>query len=117
LISLVAPVPFLFGLPSTQGVSLLMLLGFSGFLLLSSVPVNIVMAQELAPGNAATASSLVMGFGWGIGSILLTPFGAISDLWGLEWSMKILGCLPLLAALCVPFIHHQAQDLIEGSLN
>lgn len=113
LLSLVLPVPLLCLLPGLEGALLTVSLGLVGFLLLSSVPVNVLMAQELAPGSSATVSSLAMGFGWGLGSIILTPFGVISEAWGLQGSLTMLGCVPLLGAFCVPFIRSEPQT--DGS--
>lgn len=36
-----------------------------GLVLLFTIPVNVVMAQELAPAQTGTVSALMMGFAWG----------------------------------------------------
>ncbi|PYP87588.1 MAG: hypothetical protein DMF61_09540 [Blastocatellia bacterium AA13] len=44
-------------------------LGLGGFALLSTIPVNVAMAQELVPGETSTVSALMMGAAWGIGAL------------------------------------------------
>jgi FSR family fosmidomycin resistance protein-like MFS transporter len=53
----------------THGAASILLLGLGGFALLSSIPVNVAMAQELAPGRTSTVSALMMGAAWGIGAL------------------------------------------------
>ena len=53
----------------THGWLSIALLGLGGFALLSSVPVNVAMAQELAPARTSTVSALMMGAAWGIGAL------------------------------------------------
>jgi FSR family fosmidomycin resistance protein-like MFS transporter len=55
---------------------LLLLLGAGVF---AALPINIVMAQELLPRHASTASGLVMGLAWGVGSAATTAVGALAD--------------------------------------
>jgi MFS transporter, FSR family, fosmidomycin resistance protein len=53
----------------TSGLTSIILLGLGGFVLLSTLPVNVVMAQELVPGQTSTVSALMMGAAWGIGAL------------------------------------------------
>jgi len=48
-------------------------------LLNASNPVIIAFAQEISPGRASTASSIVMGVGWGVGAMLVSIVGVIAD--------------------------------------
>jgi hypothetical protein len=45
----------------TKGISSYLLLALGGVALLSTVPVNVVMAQNLVPHNASVVSALMMG--------------------------------------------------------
>jgi FSR family fosmidomycin resistance protein-like MFS transporter len=56
--------------------ALLLLVGAGIF---AALPINIVMAQELLPRHASTASGLVMGLAWGVGSAATTAVGALAD--------------------------------------
>ena len=44
-------------------------LGLGGFMLLSTLPVIVAMAQELVPGQTSTVSALMMGAAWGVGAL------------------------------------------------
>ena len=44
-----------------------------GVILLFTIPVNVVMAQELAPSQAGTVSALMMGFAWGMAGMVFIP--------------------------------------------
>lgn len=61
--------PMLVAAFSTHGAVAVALLGLGGFMLLSTIPVIIAMAQELAPGQTSTVSALMMGAAWGIGAL------------------------------------------------
>ena len=54
----------------TSGLASIILLGLGGFALLSTLPVNVVMAQELVPGETSTVSALMMGAAWGVGALV-----------------------------------------------
>jgi FSR family fosmidomycin resistance protein-like MFS transporter len=53
----------------TGGPLSLVLLAMGGFMLLSTIPVNVAMAQELVPGHTSTVSALMMGAAWGVGAL------------------------------------------------
>ena len=65
--SLVAAVPFLLAAQLTSGWTLTAAGSIGGFLLQSTLPVNVTFGQQIAPVSAATVSSLMMGFAWGVG--------------------------------------------------
>ena len=84
--------PLVWGLP---------FLAIMGFFLSSSTSVNIVLAQELVPSQATLMSSIMMGFGWGIAGLFMTPIGAIADAIGLYWTLTIVSCLSLVGLMLV----------------
>lgn len=100
LVSLVAAVPFLAAGPLLSGWTLTALLAIGGFLLQSTLPVNVTFGQALAPVSAATVSSLMMGFAWGTGGLLVPLVGLLADRAGLAPALALVGCVPLVAALC-----------------
>jgi FSR family fosmidomycin resistance protein-like MFS transporter len=61
--------PLMMAAFSTRGPLSLVFLGLGGFMLLSTIPVIIAMAQELVPGQTSTVSALMMGAAWGIGAL------------------------------------------------
>jgi FSR family fosmidomycin resistance protein-like MFS transporter len=83
------------------------------FMLQASLPVNVVLGQELSPRHASTISSLLMGAAWGVGALLIGPIGALADAHGLPWALRCLalllpiglGCavaLPAMPSVTVP---------------
>ncbi len=45
----------------------------------ASIPVGVVTAQEYAPNHVAIASSIMMGFSWGVAGVLVFLVGALAD--------------------------------------
>jgi len=68
-------------LPDRAGLACLIL---GSFVLQGSLPVNVVLGQELSPRHSSTISSLLMGAAWGVGALLIGPVGAIADAHGLR---------------------------------
>ncbi len=100
MISMIGCVPFLAlfffanGAPAWAGLAL------GGFILLFTIPVNIVMAQELAPSQTGTVSALMMGFGWGMAGLVFIPMtGWAADYFSLDAVLRILILFPLLGFL------------------
>lgn len=98
--SLLAAVPFLALAPLSSGWTLTLLLAVGGFLLQSTLPVNVTFGQAIAPVSAATVSSLMMGFAWGTGGLLVPVVGMLADRAGLGVAMATVGLVPVLAAAC-----------------
>jgi len=80
---------FLF-LPDVAGLVALIL---GSFLLQTSLPVNVVLGQELSPRHSSTISSLLMGAAWGVGALLIGPIGALADVRGLTAALTALACV------------------------
>ncbi len=97
--SLVSSVPFLLAGQLTSGWTLTLLVSFGGFLLQSTLPVNVTFGQQIAPVSAATVSSLMMGFAWGVGSFLAPVVGLLGDRMGLNVALALTAVVPLLAAV------------------
>jgi FSR family fosmidomycin resistance protein-like MFS transporter len=72
-------------------------LALGGFMLLFTVPVNVVMAQELVPAQAGTVSALMMGFSWGMAGLVFIPLtGWLSDQLSLHQVLASLLMFPVL---------------------
>jgi FSR family fosmidomycin resistance protein-like MFS transporter len=97
MLSMIGCVPLLLLFFGTTGwLSTMALLG-GGLMLLFTIPVNVVMAQELAPGQTGTVSALMMGFAWGIAGMIFIPLtGWLSDQFGMHASMRSLALFPLI---------------------
>jgi FSR family fosmidomycin resistance protein-like MFS transporter len=98
--SLVASCPFLFAAPFFEGIPFMVALAIGGFFLQSTLPVNVVFGQAIAPVSAATVSSLMMGFAWGTGGMTVPLTGFIADRIGIEQTLIALSLVPLVAAAC-----------------
>lgn len=80
IFSMIGSVPFLALFFSTQGALSLAGLALGGLVLLFTIPVNVVMAQELVPSQAGTVSALMMGFSWGMAGLIFIPIiGLMAD--------------------------------------
>lgn len=68
-----------------------------GLVLLFTIPVNVVMAQELVPGQMGTVSALMMGFAWGTAGLIFVPLtGTLADVFSLHAVLAGLAAFPLL---------------------
>jgi FSR family fosmidomycin resistance protein-like MFS transporter len=97
--SLVLAVPFLAAAPMVGGWPLVVLVSIGGFLMQSTLPVNVTFGQTIAPISAATVSSLMMGFAWGMGGLAVPFVGMLADRIGIERSLTVMAFTPLVAAL------------------
>jgi FSR family fosmidomycin resistance protein-like MFS transporter len=98
VLSLLAAVPFLFTAPLLSGPAFIGVVSCGGFLLQSTLPVNVTFGQSLAPISAATVSSLMMGFAWGMSGLSVPFTGMLGDRIGIERTMMVMACVPLVAA-------------------
>jgi len=68
-----------------------------GLILLFTIPVNVVMAQQLAPTQTGTVSSLMMGASWGMAGLIAIPIvGWAGDHSSLHSALASLLVAPLL---------------------
>jgi FSR family fosmidomycin resistance protein-like MFS transporter len=68
-----------------------------GLLLLFTVPVNVVMAQDLAPTQSGTVSALMMGAAWGMAGLIGIPLiGWLGDHYTLHLALESLLLAPVL---------------------
>ena len=65
----------------------------------STISLTTTMAQILAPNDRSTASTIVLGLAWGVSNILVSPFGKLADLFGIDAAFIILALMPLLGLL------------------
>jgi MFS transporter, FSR family, fosmidomycin resistance protein len=84
-------------LPTAAG---LVALVAGAFVLQASLPVNVVLGQELSPRHSSTISSLLMGAAWGVGALLIGPIGALADAHGLVWALRCLAGLLAIGLGC-----------------
>lgn len=71
-------------------------LASGGFFLLCTLPVNVVMAQQLLPHRASMVSALMMGFAWGLAGMLVPVVGSLADQMGLGKALLAVITLPII---------------------
>jgi FSR family fosmidomycin resistance protein-like MFS transporter len=97
--SLLLSVPPLYAFIYTEGALLSnVLLFLGGGLLMASNSIMVALAQELSPENSGLASSLPLGFSWGMASLTLPLIGYFGDQIGVAETLKYLALLPILTA-------------------
>jgi len=74
-----------------------------GFLGETSLPITVVMGQELMPRHVGVVSGLIFGLAFVTGGLGVSLTGLMADHWGLLPALSVLPVLPLAAALlCLP---------------
>ena len=97
LVSMCSCVPFLLLFFLSHGALALAGLALAGLTLLFTIPVNVVMAQDLVPSQAGTASALMMGFAWGMAGLLFIPLtGWLGDRFTMHFALGILTFFPVI---------------------
>jgi FSR family fosmidomycin resistance protein-like MFS transporter len=100
LVSMIASVPFLALFFLTRGVLSIVGLCLGGLILLFTIPVNVVMAQELVPSQSGTVSALMMGFAWGMAGMVFIPLiGVLADTFTLHRVLASLIIFPVIGFL------------------
>lgn len=88
-------------LPNAIGLPCLIL---GSFVLQSSLPVNVVLGQELSPRHSSTISSLLMGAAWGMGALIIGPVGAYADHFGLHAALTVLSVMLIVGLVCATLL-------------
>jgi FSR family fosmidomycin resistance protein-like MFS transporter len=96
--SLIAAVPFMAVAPHLPPLGFTAMLAVGGLLLQSTLPISVTFAQSFVVGGAATVSSLMMGFAWGMGSLTVPLIGMGADRFGILPTLAIVAFIPLIAA-------------------
>jgi FSR family fosmidomycin resistance protein-like MFS transporter len=96
--TLIAAVPFLALAPVLSPWGFTAMLAIGGLLLQSTLPVSVTYAQSVTTAGAATVSSLMMGFAWGMGSLAVPLIGLAADRFGINAALVGLAAVPLVAA-------------------
>ena len=97
--TLIAAVPFMAVAPHLSPLGFTAMLAIGGLLLQSTLPISVTFAQSFVKGGAATVSSLMMGFAWGMGSLTVPLVGMGADRFGIRSTLAVVAFIPLLAAV------------------
>lgn len=102
--SLLLSVPALLAFLEIEGPLGYIPLALGGGLLLASNSILVALAQELVPQRSGLASSLPLGFSWGLASLSLGPVGWFADHYGVTETLRWLAMLPLVTASVALFL-------------
>ena len=97
--SLIIAVPFMAIAPHLSPIGFTAMLAIGGLLLQSTLPISVTFAQSFVQGGAATVSSLMMGFAWGMGSLTVPLIGMGADRFGIKPMLAVVAFIPLIAAV------------------
>ncbi len=75
----------------------------AGLFVLATLPIGVVMAQELAPRGRSMVASLMMGFAYGLGGIVSPVIGKLSDLFSIQTVLLYVTFIPLLTLVIIFF--------------
>jgi len=81
--------------PGTLG---LILIAFGSAAIMSPYSVIVAIGQEAIPHRSGIVSALLMGFGWGVAGLVMTPMGLIAEYIGLPNTLRWATLLPMIAA-------------------
>lgn len=90
-----------------------LLLGLLGIALFATLPVSIVIGQDIFPENRSMGSGIALGVSNGLGAIGLILLGLIANRLGLMdvlWMLVGTGILASLASLALPITGNRARD-------
>jgi len=96
--TLITAVPFMALAPHLPPLGFTAMLAIGGLLLQSTLPISVTFAQTFVKGGAATVSSLMMGFAWGMGGLAAPLVGMTADRIGIERTLMLMSSMPLIAA-------------------
>ena len=99
LLSFIVPIPFFILYTYLSFPYNLGSLAIGSICLFSSISVVISVAQTIFLHRIGTVSSIVMGFCWGLGGLLIIPFGPLAEYIGIGQTLNILACILLLGLI------------------
>ncbi|MDR3717691.1 MAG: MFS transporter [Bryobacteraceae bacterium] len=107
LLSFALSIPFMLVFFLSTGWWSILSLALGGLILLFTIPVNVVVAQELAPSQAGTVSALLMGFAWGAAGIVFIPLtGFVAQRSSLHVALFSLLVFPVLGWILAHWLPH-----------
>lgn len=96
--------------------STLPLLALSGFALVATFSITLVLSQDFLPGRVAVASGLNVGFSIGLGGIGAAALGALADRWGLVPTLEFMTLLPVLGLILAWLVPVPDRDRMDRTM-
>jgi FSR family fosmidomycin resistance protein-like MFS transporter len=75
----------------------------AGCFVMATLPLGVVMAQELAPRGRSMVASLMMGFAYGLGGIVTPAVGKLADIFSIHSVLASVSFIPLLTLVVIFF--------------
>jgi FSR family fosmidomycin resistance protein-like MFS transporter len=111
--------PLMIGAFATTGPLSIICLGLGGFMLLSTIPVIVAMAQELVPGQTSTVSALMMGAAWGVGALAPQVLSNFVPAFGFRKVLIFASAVTLVTAVLAYFLPREEaihRPMVESDL-
>ncbi|MGI2031635.1 MFS transporter [Rhizobium panacihumi] len=99
--SILGVLPFTLAMPFANLPLTILLSAIVGFIMASSFPAIIVMAQELVPGRVGMIAGVFFGFAFGMGGIAAAVLGLLADAHGIAFVYAVCAFLPALGLLTI----------------
>jgi MFS transporter, FSR family, fosmidomycin resistance protein len=99
--SILGVLPFTLAMPYANLPMTIALSAIVGFIIASSFPAIVVLAQELVPGRVGMIAGIFFGLAFGIGGIAAAVLGIFADRYGISLVYTICSFLPALGLLTV----------------
>jgi FSR family fosmidomycin resistance protein-like MFS transporter len=111
--------PLMIGAFALSGPLSIICLGLGGFMLLSTIPVIVAMAQELVPGQTSTVSALMMGAAWGVGALAPQALSNFVPAYGFSKVLIFASGFTMVSAVLAYFLpreEHHHRNVVEADL-
>ena len=111
--------PLMIAAFATNGAVSIICLGLGGFMLLSTIPVIVAMAQELVPGQTSTVSALMMGAAWGVGALSPQALSNLVPALGFRNVLIVASAISMVAAALAYFLPREEimrRTVVESDL-
>ena len=82
----------------------------AGFFILATLPLGVVMAQELAPRGKSMVSSLMMGLAFGTGGMMTALTGKLADMYSIRPVLSWLAIIPLLTIGLIALVQERKSS-------
>jgi FSR family fosmidomycin resistance protein-like MFS transporter len=100
-VSILGVLPFTLAMPYANLPMTIVLSAIIGFIMASSFPAIIVMAQELVPGRVGMIAGIFFGIAFGVGGIAAAVLGVLADSHGIAFVYRMCSFLPAIGLLTI----------------
>ena len=86
----------------------------SGFFILATIALGVVLAQKLAPKGKAMASSLMRGLAYGTGGLLTPLTGKLADIFTIQPVLTAIAIIPVLTVVPIVFLFSKDPSAVSA---